>query len=110
MYFGTIKSLTLHLRICRKNHAESNTGSNKSLLLQRKNNRPVREAANRGNERMILWTSRLNEIHVDWFDTDELEHVVVEQNVCSVAEDHTYMMSLDSVMDPLWMFDTEDNE
>lgn len=35
--------------------------------------RPQRIAAKKQQERMAIWTTRLNDQHVDWFDNDEIE-------------------------------------
>ena len=82
-YFASAKNLKLHKKACSAAHSALNVDSNGSFLLQRRENRPVRLAARRQRERMIVWTSRLNDEHIEWVDEDDLQGVEVEESEAS---------------------------
>lgn len=62
-YFSSMKSVNEHLKFCVKN----------TTVQAKQKVRPLRVAAKRQKEKMIVWTSRLNDQHADWFDNDEIE-------------------------------------
>lgn len=78
LYFASVKSVKAHKRICAVPHPALNDIFGLPILSQRRNTRPVRVAATRQKEKMIIWTSRINDEHADWFDEDELANVQTE--------------------------------
>lgn len=60
----------------KQNFEHAGTCKQKKSITKPKQNvvpltRPKRIAAIRQSERMVVWTSRLNAEHIDWFDSDE---------------------------------------
>lgn len=79
MYFASVKSVKCHKKSCQQVHSALNDEAfGQPILTQRRHNRPVRIAARRQQERMVIWSSRLNDRHADWFDADDLIGVEVE--------------------------------
>lgn len=87
VYFASVKSVKSHKRICRDPHPALNETFGQQLLMQRRNIRPVRVAATRQHEKMIILTSRINDEHADWFDDDELANIEIED--VPVSSDET---------------------
>lgn len=69
VYFSTTKSLKEHQRWCLK----------KDVCVETKRIRPKRVAAVRQNEKLIVWTSRLNDEHADWVDNDYVDNTGVHE-------------------------------
>lgn len=72
-----------------------------SSLRNRSNRRPVRVAATRGNQMLTLWTTRLNDLHSDWMDNDELEDEVVEHLVPNPSVDGN-LLDMNKYMETPW--------
>lgn len=70
IYHASVKSLKAHEKYCKTLHLHP-TSSQRSTITRQI--RPVRVAARRQKEKMVVWKSRLNDEHVDWFDEDEVE-------------------------------------
>jgi hypothetical protein len=54
---------------------------------------------------MIIWTSRLNDKHVDWFDEDEVELGIDQDTNVSVENDTSVIIpviEMDDYMQPIW--------
>ena len=66
-----MKSFQLHMKACNRS-AQSAPIATPSLA-EARIIRPIRVAARRANEKMIIWKTRLNDKHCDWFDDDEVE-------------------------------------
>lgn len=79
MYFASVKSVKSHKRICTNAHSALNEVFGQPILSQRLNSRPVRVAATRAQEKMIIWTSRLDDVHADWFGEEELVNVETDE-------------------------------
>lgn len=80
VYFASVKSIKEHKRICNQLAPDGEMDQfGTSSLRNRSNRRPVRVAARRGNQMLTLWTNRLNDLHSDWMDNDELQDQVVEE-------------------------------
>lgn len=81
LYFASVKSVKSHQTICKANQPALTANTfGKQLLSQRRRNTPVRVAARRQQERMVIWTSRLNDQHVDWFDEEEVSNIEVQED------------------------------
>jgi hypothetical protein len=108
IYHATKKSLIAHRRICKINGAETDTphstlNGTQSAICKRV--RPLRVAAQRQKEKMIIWTSRLNDKHVDWFDEDEVELGIDQDTNVSVENDTSVIIpviEMDDYMQPIW--------
>lgn len=61
IYFSSISSYDLHCKFC-----------NKEKVVVPTRIQPKRIASIRQNEKMVIWASRLNDLHIDWFDSDEI--------------------------------------
>lgn len=57
--------------------------------------RPKRLAAVRQAEKMVVWSSRLNAEHVDWFDEDDEETSVGQMTLPSSENDHNTIPIID---------------
>lgn len=101
IYHGTKKSLAKHLRIC-----------SKKILLKKKTvetvkkSRPKRLAAVRQQEKMVVWCSRLNAEHVDWFDDssdNEVDtHSLSEAEIKAKHDNILPVYDLDQIMKNEW--------
>lgn len=97
---GSKKSLTKHLRICSKKKPPK-----KKTVETVRSARPKRLAAIRQREKMIVWSSKLNAEHVDWFDDDSDNEVDVKSLVAEVKtkDDNTLpVYELDTIMKNEW--------
>lgn len=77
-YYATQKSLKEHHKIC---------NPSVKLKAERISQRPVRIAAARQKEKMVVWKSVLNDENVDWFDDDELDKDEIEGGTGSTQDD-----------------------
>lgn len=116
IYHGTKKSLTKHLPKCShklRNRNKSLEESSNMLVSEKRktvviSSRPKRLAAVRQREKMVVWSSKLNAEHVDWFDEDygsDNEVDVQPLNVVEVEkekDDQFPVFELDSVMRNEW--------
>lgn len=94
-----------HKRFCNKPApAEINIAFGVNLLGQRSHRRPVRVAARKGRERLIQWTTRLNDVHADWVDVSELEGETVEEPE-PVVTDNPNIISMERILQPMWETD-----
>ena len=83
-----------HQKICKPLQPALINDPEVPFLTRRRVNRPVRVAASRGRERMTIWSSRLNDNHVDWFDEDDLSGVeIVEETNESSAKQYNQHVS-----------------
>lgn len=84
LHHATKKSLSSHVKICTANfnNAASSAFQRQPACNTRFSSRPVRVAAKRQHEKMIIWTSGLGDSHIDWVDDDELVGVTsfIEDN------------------------------
>jgi len=98
LYHATLKSLAAHRRLCKSKSSQRST-SNDPPIIPRV--RPQRIAAKRQKEKMVIWTSRLNDKHVDWFDEDEVE--VIEHNETETGESSVIpVVDIDKYMENVW--------
>lgn len=106
MYFASVKSVKSHKRSCQRIHSALNVEViEQPLLLQRRHNRPVRVAARRQQERMVIWSSRLNDRHADWFDVDELIGVEVEDASLEPEPERANIIELAAHLNVPWETD-----
>lgn len=68
--------------------------------------RPIRVAARRQHEKMVVWKARLQGDHVDWFDVDDLdlEHVDLPP-VDGVNPNCIPLINMDNYMEQVWEAD-----
>lgn len=103
MYFASVKSVKAHKRQCVAPHSALNASEfGKPILQQRRIRRPVRVAAQRQEEKMVIWSSRLNDQHVDWFDDEDLVDVEVEENPETSENDAINVIDLASHQQIPW--------
>ena len=77
----------------------------KPILSERKHQRPVRVAAVRARERMLIWASNLNEEHIDWLNVDELEDTQVTDAITTSddrLDDNIPIVEIEEYMAPVW--------
>lgn len=93
MYFASVKSVKEHKKIC-KVHSALNDVSRfgQPIFVAVANSRPVRVAAQRQREKMILWFGG-NDKHADWVDEDDLDGV-------NVVEDKGENLEFSNIIDP----------
>jgi hypothetical protein len=86
LYHSSIKSLKKHFKICRvqKPYLHPTLDDTNPI---KENRRPVRIAAQRQKEKMVIWKSRLDDEHVDWFDDDD--EIQCEQNIDHQPQEQT---------------------
>ena len=106
IYHATKKSLTAHVKECKK-HLQQTTNALQPTLVESilPRIRPKRTAAKRQREQMVVWTSRLNDEHVDWFDEEEVEETE-DINHSKTGESVLPVLDMDYVMSSEW----EDDE
>lgn len=94
------------MKICDHKKANSKSKSDlKPILLERKDQRPVRVAAVRARERMVIWTSNLNDEHIDWLDIDELEDAELIDDITTsddCLDDNIPIVQIEEYMAPVW--------
>lgn len=62
--------------------------------------RPQRLAARRQKEKMVVWTSRLNDEHCDWFDENEIDFD--QEFETQPGENVMPLIHLDDYMQNVW--------
>jgi len=62
---------------------------------------PIRIAARRQKEKMVIWRSRLQDEHVDWFDNEEVEEQD-ETTDSTVIHDFLPLIDIDQYMEQVW--------
>lgn len=102
IYHGTKKSLIFHRRQCKKRKTPPTSKAVEPATVVIPRMRPQRLAARRQQERMIVWTSRLNDQHVDWFDENELDISDIEGNVTEAGENPMPVIDIDNYMKNPW--------
>ncbi len=106
LYFASVKSVKCHKRACQRAHSALNDETfGQPLLTQRRNNRPVRIAARRQQERMVIWSSRLNDRHADWFDADELIGVQIEDATLDPEPERVSLVDMSQHFNVPWEAD-----
>lgn len=106
LYFASVKSVKSHKKSCQRAHSALNEEVfGQPLLTQRRNNRPVRIAARRQQERMVIWTSRLNDRHADWFDVEELANVDFEDASLEAEAENPSVIDMDTHFNVPWEAD-----
>jgi len=79
LYFASIKSLKSHKRHFHRHSTLNGAEPVVPVLKIRRRNCPVQVVAQRQNEKLVLWTTGLqNHEHADWFDTEEMDGVPAE--------------------------------
>lgn len=105
MYFASVKSVKGHKKSCQQEQTHSALNEEtfgQPLLTQRRHNRPVRIAARRQQERMVLWSSRLNDRHADWFDEDELVNVDLEDVSLEEEAENPLIIDMNTHLNVPW--------
>lgn len=103
IYHGTKKSLISHRSACRRSHPTMVSAQPAPADSNRKL-RPQRLAARRQKERMVVWTTRLNDEHCDWFDENDVE--LVNELETQTGESVMPIFHIDDHMQNRW----EDDE
>lgn len=99
IYHATKKSLVVHRSMCKKSHTtkpavQPAPADNTRLV------RPQRLAARRQKEKMVVWTSRLNDEHCDWFDENEIDFD--QEFETQPGENVMPLIHLDDYMQNVW--------
>jgi len=104
LYHSSVKNLKAHQKICRRAKAVSSesVAVSTSTLNSRRIQRPVRVAAQRQREKMVIWTTRLNDYHVDWFDQDEVESVEIIWTDSNISDSDIPYVDLSSHLEVVW--------
>lgn len=105
IYHATVKSLNSHKSFCNMKNVHSTLNAD-VVALSSPRIRPIRVAARRQHEKMVVWKARLQGDHVDWFDVDDLdlEHVDLPP-VDGVNPNCIPLINMDNYMEQVWEAD-----
>lgn len=104
LYHSSQRSLKGHLKTC-DGRAQQNSAAQDlppPFLAARTRDRPVRIAAQRAGEVLTIWTSRINDQHIDWFDAEDMAGIPVEHNQNGTELDVLPVIDMETYMRKQW--------